>query len=74
MLRYGSWKHFFIAFTHIAQVVYNRENDFLQRFDAMEGYKTGFRDFVGKAYVFRWKTPPTARELMLWRAYLIART
>ncbi len=73
VLRYGNFKHFFNAFTHVAQVVYNRELDYLMRYDAMEWLKTGFRDKVGKAYVFRFKDPLTARELMLWRQYLLAR-
>lgn len=73
VLRYGKIKHFFTAFTHVAQVVYNRECDCLQRFDAMEGMKTGFREQIWQAYVFRWKKEPTARELMLWREYLMKR-
>lgn len=30
------WRHFFIAFSHTAQMVYNRELDCIQRYDAME--------------------------------------
>lgn len=67
------WKHLFIAFTHTAQVVYNRELDCLQRYDAMEWYKTGFRDTIGQAYVFRWETPMTDHETMVWREYLLKR-
>ena len=73
VLRYWKWRHFFIAFTHIAQVTYNRELDILQRYDSMEGLKTGFRECIWKAYVFRFIEPLTARELMLWRQYLLAR-
>lgn len=63
----------FIAFTHVAQMVYNRDLDRIQRFDAMESLKTGFRMDIGKAYVFRWKVPLTEKQLMLTRSYLIAR-
>jgi len=63
----------FIAFTHVAQVLYRREFDSLFRFDAMEGHKTGFRDVIGKAYVFRFTESLTAHELMVWRQYLLAR-
>lgn len=73
VIRYGRWRHFWNAFTHVAQVVYNRELDYLMRYDAMEWLPTGYRDMVGKAYVFRFKEPLTARELMLWRQYLLAR-
>lgn len=73
VLRYGQWRHFWNAFTHVAQVVYNRELDTLQRYDAMEWLKTGYRDMIGKAYVFRLKQPLTQRELMIWRQYLLAR-
>lgn len=73
VLRYWKWRHFFIAFTHIAQVVYNRDLDILQRYDSMEWLKTGFRECIWQAYVFRFIEPLTARELMLWRQYLLAR-
>ena len=64
---------FVSAFSHQAGIVYDRQLDKLRRFDAMEGYKTWFRLKVGQAYVFRWKTPPTPHQLMLYRQYLLAR-
>lgn len=67
------WRHFFIAFSHTAQMVYNREIDDIQRYDAMEGMKTGFRPTIGQAYVFRWKEPMTGHQTMVWRNYLLAR-
>lgn len=67
------WKHLFIAFTHTAQMVYNRELDIIERYDSMEGLKTGFRPILGKAYVFRWIVPMTGHEAMVWRNYLLAR-
>ena len=67
------WKHIFIAFTHTAQMVYNREIDDIERFDAMEWLKTGFRPVIWKAYVFRWEEPMTGHQAMVWRNYIIAR-
>lgn len=66
-------KYLFIAFTHQAGMLYDRECDCISRFDAQEGHKTDFRSRVGQAYVFRWKVPPTARQMMLYREYLLKR-
>lgn len=73
VIKSGQWRHFFIAFTHVAQVVYNREIDCLQRYDSMEWLRTWFRDIFGQAYVFRFKEPLTQHELIVWRQYLLAR-
>lgn len=47
------WRFDIIAFSHVAVVLLDKFSGKLKRFDALEGKKTGFRDKVGEAYVFR---------------------
>jgi len=72
-IKAGNWRHIFTAFTHQAGIVYDRTLNKLRRYDAQEGRKTGFRNKIGKAYVFRWKKEITQHQLMLYRQYLLAR-
>jgi len=62
-----------VTFSHGALVLKDPDHlDDLKRFDAMEGYKTGFREEIGKAYVFRFKSL-TEEEAMLIQEYCMSR-
>lgn len=45
-----------VTFSHVAIMLEDNKHPWaLARFDALEGKKTGFRNVIGKAYVFRFK-------------------
>lgn len=57
-LRYG---RFDIAFSHVGIAIKNHDGK-IQRFDAMEWYRTGFRDSFENCYVFTLKLSKKEKE------------
>lgn len=59
-----------LAFSHVGIVLKDKYK--LKRYDAMEGYRTGFRVSIGKAYVFRFKNLTDDQKSKI-KSYLLSR-